>query len=115
MEHRWFARVDAPVSAIIHTREGVCFNSIIHNISYGGVFVDIDDPSNAEGNSCIHKNNIVSVQFDDDRFAVTLLAQVIRRSDKAAALMFISHTPALRPFINKLSAPAEHRYKVASN
>jgi c-di-GMP-binding flagellar brake protein YcgR len=103
MEHRWDVRVQAPVNVVVHTDAGVSLRSRTHNISHGGIFVEMDDPDTAAGNGDIEKKEIVWVEFNEDQLAAMLPALVIRRSEKTAALMFITHPPALRPFLNQLN------------
>lgn len=103
MEHRWDVRVHAPMNVVVHTAEGTTLSSLTHNISHGGVFVEIDDPGYAESNRDIEKKKVVWLEFKEDQFAETLPALVVRRSRKTAALMFITHPPALRPFLNRLN------------
>ena len=103
MEHRWDARIHVPVRVVVHTAGGTSLRSFTHNISHGGLFVDIHDPDGVASNGEVEMEKIVWVEFNEDRFAATLPALVIRRSNKAAALMFITHPPDLRPFLNQLN------------
>ena len=113
MEHRWFTRVDAPIIATLHTREDVSLRGLIHNISYAGILFEIEGQNDIEKYAGIGKNKVVSVQFKEDGFAATLLAQIVRHSGKTAALMFIAHNHALRPFVNRLRAPSAVGRKIA--
>lgn len=103
MEHRWDARIRAPVRVVVHTGGGMSLRSVTHNISHGGLFVEMQDPDDVESNGEVEKEKVVWVEFNEDQFAATFPALVIRRSNKAAALMFITHPPALRPFLNQLN------------
>jgi hypothetical protein len=114
MEHRYHARVEATVSVIMHTYNGMSVTSLIHNISYSGFLVEVDASNDAERNS-IEKSKIVWVEFAEDEFSSTLPALVIRRSDNTIGLMFMAHTPALRPFLNQLKSLDYSAYKIAAN
>jgi c-di-GMP-binding flagellar brake protein YcgR len=119
MEHRYYARVHAPVSVTISTRDGNSSRGVVRNISYGGILVEMDDPievARSNGFSeknIIAKNTVVIVEFDEDKFSVSLLAMVLRHSDKTAALMFMAHMPELRPFLHQLSALDDTPYTAA--
>ena len=121
MEHRYYTRIHAPLSVTISTHEGISLRGVIHNISYGGFLIELSDPAAHQCNSGIaktkllSKNNIAWAAFEEEHFSTTLPVMVVRRSNKTLALMFISHTPAFRPFINQLNALGDAGYKAACN
>ena len=95
---------------------GGSIRTLTKNISYGGMSIEIHNPNNPHGiNNIIGTNKIVSVRFDEEKCSASLQAQVVRRTNNTAALMFISHTLALRHFVNRLSASIADSYKIAMN
>jgi c-di-GMP-binding flagellar brake protein YcgR len=102
MEHRWDARIHAPVDVVVHAGAGISLRSHTRNISCGGILVELDDPGYVAGNSDIEKK-VVRVEFNEEQFAETLPALVIRRKDKTAALMFVTRPRALRSFLHQLN------------
>lgn len=93
MEHRLDERVRAPLNVTVHTDWGISFRSLAHNLSRGGVYVEMKEPGNL-------KKTIVNVEFNDDQFSTIVPALVLRCSEKAAALMFITPLPQVKFFLN---------------
>ena len=95
MEHRWDTRIHAPVKVTVHTGWGTSLRSLAHNLSRGGAFIEIKEPANL-------RKTLVQVEFNEAHFSEVVPALVLRCTENAAALMFISHSPQLRSFLKHL-------------
>jgi len=96
MEHRWDARIHAPMNVIVHTDGGISFRGQMHNISRGGVCLEMEQAGDVD-------KKVVQVEFNQKGFSTSIPSLVLRRTKKTAALMFITHPPELQPFLNHLS------------
>jgi hypothetical protein len=95
MEHRLDMRIRAPIKVTVHTDWGISLRSLAHNLSRGGVYLEMKEPGNL-------KKTVVQVEFNEEQFSTVVPALVLRCSEKAAALMFITHPPQLQSFLNNL-------------
>jgi hypothetical protein len=67
----------------------------MHNISRGGVCLKMDQARKVE-------KKVVQVEFNQEGFSASIPSLVLRRTDKTAAFMFITHPPELQPFLKNL-------------
>jgi hypothetical protein len=94
MEHRWDTRFRTPVKITVHTDWGTPLRSLAHNLSRGGVFLEMKEPGNL-------RQAVVRVEFNEEQLSETIPALVLRCTKNAAALMFITHSPQLHSFLNR--------------
>jgi len=96
MEHRLDKRIRAPLKVTVHTDWGISFRSLARNLSCGGVYVEMKEPGNL-------RKTVVNVEFNEGHFSTVVPALVLRCSEKAAALMFLTPSPQLNSFLNHLA------------
>jgi len=95
MEHRWDKRIRKPMKVTVHTGWGISLRSLARNLSRGGVYLEMKEPGNL-------RKTVVQVEFNEEKFSEVVPALVLRYTENAAALMFISHSPQLRSFLKHL-------------
>jgi len=100
MEHRLDTRIQAPMNVVVHTNDGTFLRGLTRNISHGGAVIETDKLS------AIDKKKVVRVEFIEDEIAAKVPSYVMRCSEEAAVVMFITLPPALQSYLDYLMSNA---------
>jgi PilZ domain len=96
MEHRRDTRIQAQVNVVVHIDDGTILMSLTRNISRGGAVIEADELA------AVENKKVVWVEFIEEEIVAKVPSYVLRCTGETAAVMFITHPPALHSYLDNL-------------
>ncbi|MFQ5471011.1 MAG: PilZ domain-containing protein [Gammaproteobacteria bacterium] len=103
MDHRWYERKSIPINVLLNRRDFPGIYCQCRNISLGGMFVEVDNPSYASGSVV---EVIFAIATTDALDEYRIKASVIHVTPHGYGLMFLSINRESLKMLEQLLHPA---------